>query len=490
MAAAARQTLTPPQLRECPGCGLMQTVPALAPGMTAQCMRCPTILRSTSTHRLDHIIALAITGFILLIVMCSSNLMSVETAGIRHAADLFSGPEELVRRGMPELGAVVIFLTVAAPLGRLAAMVYVLIRSHEPTPPRHLRRIFAYAEMLRPWSMLEVFILGVFVAYVKLGDLVTIGLGMGVYVLIVLTFVLVWMDAALDREAVWERLDRRPSRLNPPAPLKHAVGCETCGLVSVPQGAEPRCPRCESVLHGRKPNSIARTWALVIAALIMYVPANYYPVLTVMQLGAGAPSTIVGGVEELLTARQYPLAALVFFASILVPMLKLVGLSIMLVTVQTGQAAWLRDRTRLYHIVRFIGRWSMIDIFMESLLGALVIFGSVITIEPGIGAVAFCAVVILTMFAAETFDPRLMWDAADEPRRVDCASCRRLMVLVITDCSGPETVHTDPLHRASKSSRRRFSKKRFVFAREPAKLPKTIPCRYFSNRRVSFGAFA
>ena len=202
MAAAARPTLTLPQLRECPGCGLMQTVPALAPGMTAQCMRCPTILRSTSTHRLDHIIALAITGFILLIVMCSSNLMSVETAGIRHAADLFSGPEELVRRGMPELGAVVIFLTIGAPLSRLAAIVYVLIRSHEPTPPRHLRRVFAYAEMLRPWSMLEVFILGVFVAYVKLGDLVTIGLGMGVYVLIVLTFVLVWMDAALDREAV------------------------------------------------------------------------------------------------------------------------------------------------------------------------------------------------------------------------------------------------------------------------------------------------
>jgi paraquat-inducible protein A len=109
---------------------------------------------------------------------------------------------------------------------------------------------------------------------------------------------------------------------------------------------------------------------------------------------------------------MYPLAALVFFASIAVPMLKLVGLSVMLITVQIGRTEWLRDRTRLYHFVRWIGRWSMIDIFMESLLGALVRFGSVITIEPGFGAVAFCAVVILTMFAAETFDPRLMWDAA------------------------------------------------------------------------------
>ena len=150
----------------------------------------------------------------------------------------------------------------------------------------------------------------------------------------------------------------------------------------------------------------------MIASAVLYVPANLYPVLTVVQLGAGEPSTILGGVRELISSRMYPLAALVFFASIAVPMLKLVGLTVMLVATQSGRAGWLRDRTRLYHVVRFIGRWSMIDIFMEALLGALVRFGSVITIEPGIGAVAFCGVVILTMLAAETFDPRLMWDAA------------------------------------------------------------------------------
>jgi len=255
-------------------------------------------------------------------------------------------------------------------------------------------------------------VFGVFVAYVKLGDLVTIGLAAGVYALLALTFVLIWMDSALDREAVWERLYDSNLRGGSPG-LAGAIGCETCGLVSVPRQDDPRCPRCESTLHERKPNSVARTWALVIAAAVLYIPANYYPVLSVVQLGAGQPSTILGGVEELVTARQYPLAALVFFASIAVPMLKLFGLSFMLITIQTGRAGWLRDRTRLYHIVRFIGRWSMIDIFMESLLGALVAFGSVITIEPGAGALAFCAVVILTMFAAETFDPRLMWDAAE-----------------------------------------------------------------------------
>ena len=151
----------------------------------------------------------------------------------------------------------------------------------------------------------------------------------------------------------------------------------------------------------------------MIGAAACYVPANVYPVLTVMQLGAGEPSTILGGGRELIHSRMYPLAALVFFASIAVPMLKMVGLTGMLVSVQIGHTRWLRDRTRLYYIIRWIGRWSMIDIFMEALLGALVQFGGVVTIEPGIGAVAFCAVVILTIFAAETFDPRIMWDAAE-----------------------------------------------------------------------------
>jgi paraquat-inducible protein A len=415
MRSADRPT-TPPQLRECPGCGLLQAVPALVPGMSAQCIRCPTTLRRTSAHRPDHIAALVVAAFVLLVVMCSTNLMSVETAGIKRTADLFSGPEELVRRNMAALGAVVVFVTVLAPLARLVGTLYVLIRLHESSPPHHLRRVFAWAERLRPWSMVEVFVFGVFVAYVKLGDLVTIGLMAGVYALLGLTFVLVWMDSALDREAVWERLDRSDvsDGLGNPA---GAIGCETCGLVSVPQEDDPRCPRCASILHERKPDSVARTWALVAAAAILYIPANYYPVLSVVQLGAGQPSTILGGVEELVTARQYPLALLVFFASIAVPMLKLVGLSVMLITIQTGRSGWLRDRTRLYHIVRFIGRWSMIDIFMESLLGALVAFGSVITIEPGVGALAFCGVVILTMFAAETFDPRLMWDAAAQRER-------------------------------------------------------------------------
>lgn len=416
--SAALQPVTQPQLRQCSGCGLLQTVPALRPGMRAQCARCRITLFSVSTHPIDHSIALTLAALVLMLVMCTTTLMSVQTAGIMLHAGLFSGPEELSRRGMDALALVVLFVTVLAPTAKLLGTLYVLIRLHEASPPAHLRRIFAWVEYLRPWSMIEVFVLGVFVAYVKLGDLVHITLDAGVYALMALTIVIIWADSYLDRELIWEKLATQDSatrlaRLEAlKGDLSSAVGCETCGFVGVPHEGHAACARCGSRLHRRKPNSISRTWALTIAAAILYIPANYYPVLTVVQLGAGAPSTILGGVEELLSARMYPLAALVFFASIAVPMLKLIGLSIMLITAQTGHSAWLRDRTKLYYIVHWIGRWSMIDIFMEALLGALVRFGGVVTIEPGIGAVAFCAVVILTMLAAETFDPRLMWDAA------------------------------------------------------------------------------
>ena len=407
-----RSEVTRPRLHECRGCGLLQRVPALAPGVAAVCNRCGTTIHQARRHPLEHSLALTTAALVLLVVLFTATLMSVQTAGIAHQAGLFSGPEELVRRGMTALAAVVVFVTAAAPFGKLVGTLYVLVGLRLARPPRHLRRVFVFVERLTPWSMVEVFVFGVFVAYVKLGDVVTINLGAGVFALFALTFIMVWADGALDRMAVWDALDRSPlSDALVRAPGRR-VGCEACGLVSVATHGHGRCRRCDSPLHPRKPNSIARTWALVIAAAILYIPANIYPVLTVVQLGAGEPSTILGGVRELISSRMYPLAALVFFASILVPLLKLVGLSVMLTATQTGREGWLRDRTRLYHVVRWIGRWSMIDIFMEALLGALVRFGNVITIEPGIGAVAFCGVVILTMLAAETFDPRLMWDAA------------------------------------------------------------------------------
>ena len=419
----AASSLTRPQLSECRACGQFQIVPALAPGMRSNCVRCGTMLRATRANSLDHHLALTFAAVVLFAIVWLGMLMKVSAAGIVHATNLDSGPKELVARGLWPLALAVAFTTAYASGAKFLGTIYVLVGLRMRRLPPNLRGVFLLARKLGAWSMLEVLLLGVFVAYTKLGDLVDIELGPAVYALGLLTVVIVWAEVALDPQAVWEEIERRGQTHAPmpaEAPLEYrpgAMGCEGCGLVCVPAESEGRCPRCGSAVHERKPNSLTRTWAFVIAAAVLYIPANVYPVLTVIQLGAGQPSTILGGVEELLASGLYPLAALVFFASILVPMFKLIGLAIMLAAVQfttpQGRAGTLlQERTRLYHVVAWVGRWSMVDIFMESLLGALVQFGSFVTIDPGFGALAFCAVVFITIFAAEAFDPRLMWDAA------------------------------------------------------------------------------
>ena len=430
-AVQAEGPTTRPQLRECPGCGLFQIVPALGPDLRSSCGRCGTLLRATRAEPMDHCLALTAAALVLLGVLWLAMLMKVSTAGIVHETTLNSGPLELVERGLWPLALAVAFTTAFAPLVRLSGMLYVLVGLKMPVMPPNLRGVFRLALRLKTWAMLEVLLLGVFVAYTKLGDLVHIEIGPAVYALGLYSIVIVWAETSLDPQAVWEEIERRGQTHAPmPAPLSSptadaplldfrpgAIGCESCGLVSVPSDDDHGCPRCGAALHARKPNSLSRTWALVIAGAVLYIPANIYPVLTVMQGGAGQPSTILGGVEELLASKMYPLALLVFFASIMVPMFKLIGLAVMLgatmiVTTEAGAAVLLRQRTKLYYIVAWVGRWSMVDIFMESLLGALVQFGRVVTIEPGMGALAFCAVVFITIFAAEAFDPRLMWDAA------------------------------------------------------------------------------
>lgn len=204
------------------------------------------------------------------------------------------------------------------------------------------------------------------------------------------------------------------------APLTAAacslMSCHSCGeLVPVASGLH-HCPRCDGALHLRRPDSLTRSAALVLTAAIFYVPANLFPVLTVKQFGKGEPSTILGGVQELLGAGMWELAALVFFASILVPMLKLCVLTFLIASVSKGSRWRPRDRTFLYRLTESIGRWSMIDMFMVSILVALVKLGAVATIQPGPGATFFAAVVVITMVAAASFDPRLIWDRAEEPR--------------------------------------------------------------------------
>ena len=195
--------------------------------------------------------------------------------------------------------------------------------------------------------------------------------------------------------------------------------CHGCGLVCrPPQGShhnEARCPRCDAPIHHRIPNSLARTAALLVAAALLYIPANAFPIMTIHKFGRGNPHTILGGVGELAESGLWSLAILVLFASVVVPMLKLLGLAFLVWTTKRRSTWRPRDRSRLYRVVEVVGRWSMIDMFVIAILVALVHLGAVATIEPGaVGATSFAAVVVLTMFAAANFDPRLIWDAVED----------------------------------------------------------------------------
>ena len=194
------------------------------------------------------------------------------------------------------------------------------------------------------------------------------------------------------------------------------MACHSCGLLSrsVSGMHNAACPRCGAQVHLRKPDSLARTWAFLIAAAILYIPANTLPILETNSLFGSQRDTIMSGIVFLWIDGSWPLATVVFVASVMVPMLKLIALTWLLISVQRGRARSPMQSARLYRLVEFVGRWSMLDIYVVTLLAALVQLKSLALIKAGPAALAFGAVVVLTMFAAMAFDPRLIWDPVDK----------------------------------------------------------------------------
>jgi paraquat-inducible protein A len=196
------------------------------------------------------------------------------------------------------------------------------------------------------------------------------------------------------------------------------VSCHECHLLSrwQPQasGQAAFCPRCNAALHLRKPNSITRTWALLIAAAIFYIPANVLPITVTTSLGKAQSDTIMSGVIYFLLHGSPEIAIVIFVASIFIPALKLLVMAGLLISVQRRSGWRPRDRTHLYQITHAIGRWSMVDIYVVTILVALVKLGVFAEIDAGPAALYFASVVVISMFAAESFDPRLIWDALEE----------------------------------------------------------------------------
>jgi paraquat-inducible protein A len=413
------------RLTLCEECDLLQRNPPLPARGSSRCVRCGHRLHWHRPSSLDRTLALALTGMILFAVANSFPFLSFEMQGQRTETTLFTGVADLTAQGKGEVAAVVFFTAILAPGLQLLLLLVVLtpLRLGKGLPPGY-PALFRWFKSMVPWGMMDVFLIGILVSVVKLLDMATIVPGTSLFAFVALIFVLAAAHASLDPDIVWDRVPLPASVRRPPQSGEPVLGCHVCELAvphraarrdGPPGRAEPRCPRCGAVLHHRKPNSLQRTWALVLAALVFYVPANLYPVMTVTSLGQTQSDTIFSGVVFLFTHGMLPLAAILFVASIFVPLLKLLILIFLLVSVQLRSRWRPRDRTRLYRVTEAIGRWSMVDVYVVTILVALVHLGNLASIEAEAGAVFFCAVVIITMFAAMSFDPRLIWDAAAQP---------------------------------------------------------------------------
>lgn len=408
----------PTQLRRCHDCDLLLELGDIPWGGRALCSRCGAVLFVNRVDPVGRALALHLAALVLWVVANAFPFMTLKLEGREQASVLFSSVLFLYRDGLWPLALVVFLFVILFPLGKILLNLGVLVAMRLNWRPPFLGRLYRVVETLHPWAMTEVFLLGVLVAYAKLLDIATIEIGPSMIAFVGLIVTLIAAGAAFHPSHVWDHVQLPPKSTEKETDPDDLIGCHACELVcrvaDHSDDQEAMCPRCGAALHRRKSNSLQRSWALALAAVILYIPANVYPVMTVISFGRGDPSTILGGVEELFHAGMWPLGLLVLFASITVPVLKLIGLSYLLISVRRGSHDRLRERTVLYRIVEAVGRWSMIDIFMLSILVALVRLGSIATIEPGVGAISFAGVVVLTMFAAMSFDPRLIWDAAGE----------------------------------------------------------------------------
>ena len=407
-------------LTACRECDLLHRIVPLAPGGKALCTRCASPLYRNVPGSIDRACALYLSALMLWAMANAFPFVSLRMSGRVEENAMLSGPLALAREGMPELGLLVFLTSILFPLLTIAGSLYVLLPLRLGWRAPGAAAAYRIVRILTPWSLVGVFMLGLLVSLVKLLDLADVVPGTGLYAFAGLLLASAAANANMDHDAIWPRVGPLPAGHGATTAAELGLtGCHTCEmLVSVPPaGGRAHCPRCGSPVHGlRHPDSLARTWALLASAALMLVPANLYPVMTVIRLGQGEPSTIVGGVMHLIAGGMWPLAMLVFFASFVVPLSKIAVLVLLLVTVHRGSDWRRRDRTLLYRVTEVVGAWSMVDIFLVGILVALVNLGALATVRPGVGAVFFGAAVVLTMLAAMSFDPRLIWDRAGRRR--------------------------------------------------------------------------
>jgi paraquat-inducible protein A len=398
--------------RECDHFHTYESIPA---GAKASCQHCGSILYRHIPDSLDRSLALYFTALVLFLIANLFPFLSLELGGRVVENILFSSGWAMYKLGMGELGVLIILTSIVFPFIVIVGMLYLLIPARMGVVAPYMAQVYRVVNSIIPWSLVGVFMLGVLIAIVKLKDLANVITGPSLIALSLLLVIYTAARASFDPHTFWS-LTGHPEISIYDISNQKILNCHTCGFLH--KDEHPNCQRCNSPLHHRKNNSIETTWALLAAAFILLIPANVYPVMTVIRFGQGEPSTILSGVLHLIESGMWGLAMIVLIASIVVPVMKLITLTFLLISIHKKSVWRPRDRTLLYRATEVIGAWSMVDIFLVGLLSSMVSLDALSTIRPEIGAVFFAGVVVITMFAAHRFDPRLIWDQVTENKKI------------------------------------------------------------------------
>lgn len=408
-------TTNTPTTATCQYCGLTQQLPAMDADSKAVCSRCQSVLYHKTNDTKQRTLALAITGIILFIIANSYPFLSMDLEGRVQETTLLTGMIWLFKHNMLGLSVLVIGTSVIVPLLQLSSLIYILLPMQFGKLAPKTEVVLRVLRHAMPWSMMEVFLLGILVSMIKLTKMAIITPGIAIWAYSALIVVLISAIAGFNPDDVWCRIPVQPSDADQDACKDSCmITCHSCSLESAASiERKTVCPRCGCGLHHRKPNSLQRTTALVVAAIILYIPANLLPITISSKLGVAHPDTILSGAIHFMMTGAWHIALIIFVASILIPLIKLITLSYLLISIRFRHQWKPEARTRLYRFTEAVGRWSMVDVFVVTVLVALVQLEPFALVEAGSGVAYFAAVVVITMIAAESFDPRLIWDQKD-----------------------------------------------------------------------------
>ncbi len=399
------------ELIACHDCGHVYNLPDVAAGEQLECVHCGNVIMTRHRNWESKVAALTATGLVLFVVANSFPFLGLEQAGQIQSSNLISGVQALLGREEFILAALVFITIFLFPLLELMGLAYLLIFRYAGVRAPFLGQVLHLLHISRPWSMLEIFLIGVLVSSIKLAGMALLIPGPGLYAFLGLVLVLISCHLFLDREEIWDWLD--PDNYYANDLGEHLNACRCCDALIGDSLLEldSQCPRCGTSVHRRWPSSVQKTWALLIAAALLYIPSNILPIMRTTNLGYTVEDTIFSGVLHLAEAGDLPIALLIFIASIVIPLAKLIVMAYLLLSVSHLGTREPRQLAIMFRVTEFVGRWSMIDVFVVSILVALVQFGLLANVEPGAALLCFAGVVVLTMLAAETFDSKLIWDA-------------------------------------------------------------------------------